>query len=68
MYIDVHHQFKRRHGYTDLEIAQKREALENVLIPYRVDENVALLEKCGFHGVDLLFRWCNWAGFIALKS
>jgi tRNA (cmo5U34)-methyltransferase len=68
LYIELYYDFKRRHGYSDLEIAQKREALENVLIPYRVEENLALLQKCGFRVVDTFFRWYNWAGFIAFKT
>jgi tRNA (cmo5U34)-methyltransferase len=41
-FIKYYYDFKRRNGYSDLEIAQKREALENVLIPYRLEENFEL--------------------------
>ena len=47
---------------------RKREALENVLVPYRVDENVELLKRCGFTTVDTCFRWLNWAAFVAIKQ
>jgi len=67
VYIDFYHDFKGRRGYSQLEIAQKREALENVLIPYRIDENVALLERSGFSVIDVFFRWYNWGGIIAIK-
>lgn len=67
LYIDLYYDFKRRHGYSKLEIAQKREALENVLIPYTIDENIELLKKAGFSHVDTFFEWYNFAGFIALK-
>ena len=67
LYIDFYYNFKKRQGYSELEIAQKREALENVLIPYRIDENLALLERSGFSTVDVFFRWYNWGGFIAIK-
>jgi tRNA (cmo5U34)-methyltransferase len=50
-----------------MEISQKREALENVLIPYRVDENVELLKRSGFRAVETFFRWYNFCGFLALK-
>jgi tRNA (cmo5U34)-methyltransferase len=58
---------KRRNGYDEMEISQKREALENVLIPYRVDENVELLKRSGFSEVETFFRWYNFCGFVALK-
>ncbi len=48
LYIDLYYQYKAQVGYTEKEIQQKREALENVLIPYRIDENLDLLKRCGF--------------------
>lgn len=68
LYIDLYYDYKRRVGYSDTEIAQKREALENVLIPYRMEENHALLRRAGFTLVDTFFRWYNWAGVIAVKK
>ncbi len=67
LYIDLYYQFKERHGYSQSEIAGKRESLENVLIPYRVEENALLLRRNGFEIVDVFFRWYNWAGFLAVK-
>jgi tRNA (cmo5U34)-methyltransferase len=67
LYVEFHHAFKRRHGYSNLEIAQKREALEKVLIPLRIEDNIALLEKVGFSLIDVFFRWYNFAGLIAIK-
>jgi tRNA (cmo5U34)-methyltransferase len=67
LFIDHYYAFKRRNGYSDLEIAQKREALENVLIPYRPEENRALLESIGFGPVEEFFRWYNFAGILAIK-
>mgnify|MGYP006448397941 FL=1 len=66
-FIDFHHQFKRDRDYSDLEISRKREALENVLIPWTVEENQSLIKKAGFQTVDLFFKWNNFAGFIALN-
>jgi tRNA (cmo5U34)-methyltransferase len=66
-FIDLYYDFKRRNGYTSEEIARKREALENVLIPYRVDENIALLRRGGFEVVETFFQWYNFAGFLAVK-
>lgn len=67
LYIDLYYDYKRRQGYTELEIGQKREALENVLIPYQIAENTSLLQRNGFPVVDVFFRWYNWCGIIAVK-
>ncbi len=67
LYIEFHHALKRRHGYSDLEIARKREALDNVLIPFRIEETIALLQAAGFSIIDVFFRWFNFAGLIAIK-
>jgi tRNA (cmo5U34)-methyltransferase len=68
LYIDFYLNYKRSQGYSELEISKKREALENVMIPYRVEENVELLQRNGFPVVDTFFRWYNWAGFLAIKG
>lgn len=67
LYIDFYLNYKRTQGYSDTEIVRKREALENVLIPYRVEENIELLNRCGFGTVDIYFRWFNFACFLAVK-
>jgi len=67
LFINYYYDFKRRNGYSDTEITQKREALENVLIPYRLEENVELLRSSGFRRIECFFRWYNWCGVIAVK-
>ncbi len=67
-YIDMYLRYKKQQGYTDEEIQRKREALENVLIPYRIEENIEMLRRCGFSTVDMFFRWLNFASFVAVKS
>lgn len=67
MYIEFYYEMKRRNGYSEVEIAKKREALENVLVPYRVEENMALLRDSGFQHVEEFFRWYNFCGLIAVK-
>lgn len=67
LFIDHYYQMKRSMGYSNLEIAQKREALENVLIPYRLTENLELLEKLGFTQEDTFFKWYNFCGIVAVK-
>lgn len=66
--IDLYYDFKREQGYSDFEIAQKREALENVLIPYTEDENKAMLKNAGFETIETIFKWGNFATFIAKKK
>jgi tRNA (cmo5U34)-methyltransferase len=50
-----------------LEISQKREALENVLIPYKTSENINMLRNGGFKQAEVFFRWYNFTGIIAKK-
>jgi tRNA (cmo5U34)-methyltransferase len=66
--IDVYHEFKKNQGYSEYEIAQKREALENVLVPFSEDENRDMLKSAGFDSMETLFRWANFAMFIAIKK
>lgn len=66
--IDIYHSFKARNGYSKTEISKKREALENVLIPFSQNENIAMLKNAGFRVVEVVFRFGNFATFIALKG
>ena len=66
-YIDIYHQFKKERGYSELEIAKKREALENVLIPCSREENRTLLQTAGFSEVEPFFQWFNFVSFLAVK-
>lgn len=65
--IKYYYDFKRRNNYDDMEIAQKREALENVLIPYKLSENIEMLMEAKFKSVETFFKWYNFAGIIAFK-
>ncbi len=67
-FIDFYYDFKRRNGYSEEEILQKREALENVLVPYRVDENMEMFKNAGFEIVETFFQWYNFVGFLCLKK
>lgn len=66
-YIDIYHQFKKERGYSELEIAKKREALENVLIPCSLEENRSMLRTAGFVEVEPFFQWFNFVSFLAVK-
>jgi len=59
--------FKRENGYSDLEISQKREALEKVLIPEPLDRHLQRLERAGFEIMDVWHKWFNFASLIAIK-
>ena len=65
--IDYYYEFKKEQGYSQYEIMQKREALENVLIPYTEEENINMAKGCGFSHCETIFRWNNFATFIAIK-
>jgi tRNA (cmo5U34)-methyltransferase len=67
-FIDFFYEFKKRNGYSNSEIQHKREALENVLIPYRIDENIEMFRRNGFEIADLFFLWYNFAGFLCIKK
>ena len=67
LFIKNYYDFKRRNGYSEIEISQKREALENVLIPYRMDENFDMLKRVGFKTMEVYFRWYNFCAIIAIK-
>ncbi len=66
LFIKHYYDFKLRNGYSSTEITQKREALENVLIPYRYEENRELLLSCGFRHVEPFFLWYNFSGIVAI--
>ncbi|DAB27645.1 MAG: carboxy-S-adenosyl-L-methionine synthase CmoA [Sulfurimonas sp. RIFOXYD12_FULL_33_39] len=65
--IECYYDFKKEQGYSEYEIVQKREALENVLVPYSEDENIKMIKNCGFSHCEVIFRWANFATFIAIK-
>jgi tRNA (cmo5U34)-methyltransferase len=64
--IDLHHDFKRQQGYSDLEIAQKRQALEDVLVPETRERHVARLTAVGFSRCDVWFQCLNFGSLIAI--
>lgn len=67
LFIRYYYNLKKRQGYTESEITHKREALENVLVPYRPEENRELLAAAGFRHVEEFFRWYNFCGLVAVK-
>jgi tRNA (cmo5U34)-methyltransferase len=67
-FIEFHYAFKRRNGYSEHEIARKREALENVLVPYRDEENAELFRRNGFAIVEPFFQWYGFRGYLCVKK
>jgi tRNA (cmo5U34)-methyltransferase len=65
---DLYYDFKRRNGYSELEISQKREALENVLITLTPKKNMEILSQAGFKKVEMIFRWYNFACYLGIKE
>ena len=65
--IDLHHQFKRANGYSELEVAQKRSALENVLLPETLSQHKQRISQAGFSSCDVWFQCFNFASLVALK-
>lgn len=64
--VELHHDFKRSQGYSDLEIAQKRDAIDNVLIPETAEVHRTRLAQAGFSRSSIWFQCLNFASFIAI--
>ncbi|WP_083257272.1 carboxy-S-adenosyl-L-methionine synthase CmoA [Arcticibacter eurypsychrophilus] len=67
-FIKYYYDYKRRNHYSEMEISQKREALENVLIPYKSSEDILMLHDSGFSQTEIFFKWYNFTGIIAIKN
>ena len=65
--IDWYHSFKRANGYSELEISQKRAALEKVMIPESLDCHRQRLTSAGFKTVNQWFQCFNFASMVAIK-
>lgn len=65
--VDLYHEHKRRNNYSALEIARKRAALENVLIPETVSQHRRRLENAGFGNIAVWFRYFNFVSIVAIK-
>jgi tRNA (cmo5U34)-methyltransferase len=65
--VDLHHEHKRRNHYSELEIARKRAALENVLVPETVAAHRARLERAGFAHSAVWLRYFNFVSIVAIR-
>lgn len=65
--VDLHHEYKRRNAYSDLEISRKRAALENVLIPESIETHRRRLIGAGFRHVGVLLQYFNFVSLLAIR-
>jgi tRNA (cmo5U34)-methyltransferase len=64
---ELHHEYKALQGYSALEIARKRDALDNVLIPETLEVHRTRLHEAGFSRVTLWLQCLNFASLLAIK-
>lgn len=64
---DLHHAFKRANGYSNLEIAQKRSALENTLVTETIETHTRRLQDVGFSSVSMWFQCFNFVSILAIR-
>jgi len=60
--------FKVENGYSQLEISQKRDALDKVLIPDTLEIHRNRILNAGFTTFDVWLKWFNFASMIAIKN
>ncbi|MDC0949105.1 carboxy-S-adenosyl-L-methionine synthase CmoA [Gammaproteobacteria bacterium] len=65
--VELHEAFKRAHGYSELEIARKREALHHVMQPDSDEVQQQRLRDCGFSNVSRWFQYLNFAAWVAIR-
>ncbi|GAL11512.1 tRNA (uridine-5-oxyacetic acid methyl ester) 34 synthase [Vibrio astriarenae] len=65
--IDLHHDFKRANGYSELEISQKRSAIENVMRPDSIAMHKERFEQIGFSSFEVWFQCFNFGSMFAIK-
>ncbi|TEW51883.1 carboxy-S-adenosyl-L-methionine synthase CmoA [Psychromonas algicola] len=65
--IDLHLDFKRNQGYSELEISQKRSSLDNVLISDTVEEHYQRLQQAGFKHNNLWYQYFNFGSILSIK-
>ncbi|MDA7747255.1 carboxy-S-adenosyl-L-methionine synthase CmoA [Psychromonas sp.] len=65
--IDLHLDFKRSQGYSELEISQKRSSLDNVLISDTVEQHYQRLQQAGFQHNDLWYQCFNFGSILSIK-
>ena len=65
--VDLHEEHKRRNHYSALEVARKRAALENVLLPETVAAHRERLQRTGFSSTAVWLRYFNFVSIVAMR-
>jgi tRNA (cmo5U34)-methyltransferase len=63
----LHENYKRQNDYSEMEISQKREALENVLIRDTHEQHIERMQKAGFSKISILTKYLNFVSYLAIK-
>ena len=66
--FNMHYDFKRANGYSELEISQKRNMLENVMLTDSINKHKSRLLTAGFNHCDLWFQCFNFGSLLAIKD
>jgi tRNA (cmo5U34)-methyltransferase len=66
--IDLHLDFKRSQGYSELEISQKRSSLDNVLISDTVEQHKQRLQQAGFKHNEVWYQCFNFGSMLSIKD
>ena len=66
--IDTHEKFKSKNNYTNLEIKQKKIALEGVLFPEKIEEHVSRLNKIGFKKIYHVLQSINFMTMVIINE
>ena len=66
-FVELYHAFKQRQGYSREEVDRKALALEGRLVANTAHENVSMLQAAGFRDVECVWRWVNFAAWVAVK-
>ena len=67
LFTEIHHDYKRANGYTELEVSQKRTALENVMVIDTHEQHYERFAQAQFHDVKTWYKCLNWASFMVTK-
>lgn len=65
---EFYYAYKREHGYSDLEISSKRDALDEYLVPDSIEKNLSRMQGAGFDACHVWFSWFNFSSFLGIKS
>jgi tRNA (cmo5U34)-methyltransferase len=68
LFEEMHHAFKKAQGYSELEISQKRAALDKVLLPESLETHLSRLRKVGFSTAEVWFQCFNFVSLLAIKG